>query len=150
MEQIVSGGQRCVERVNNKSDVVEERQDPAAVVFDDDSLPSLQEKLDSLEAEATAALRAQGFLPSQITSERYLNLRYEGTDTALMARATADGNGRDFAEAFVATYSREFGFTLQGRSIVVDDVRVRSTGSSTSAVAARSSCWVKAPGSARG
>jgi hypothetical protein len=70
------------------------------------------------------ALR-QGFAPSQIACERFLNLRYEGTDVAVMTPCPADG---DYAAAFEAAYRREFGFVMEGREVVVDDVRVRATG----------------------
>jgi len=33
-----------------------------------------------------------------------------------------------FLQAFEETYKREFGFVLEGRSIAVDDVRVRAMG----------------------
>jgi N-methylhydantoinase A/oxoprolinase/acetone carboxylase beta subunit len=31
-------------------------------------------------------------------------------------------------QAFEEAYKREFGFTLEGRQLIVDDVRVRATG----------------------
>ena len=37
-----------------------------------------------------------------------------------------------YAEAFVSNYRREFGFELQNRSILIDDVRVRAVGRSLS------------------
>ena len=54
-----------------------------------------------------------------------LNLRYEGTDTAIMTPEPDDG---DFAAAFGARFRREYGFELEGRDLVVDDVRVRGVG----------------------
>ena len=67
----------------------------------------------------------QGILPARITSQCFLNLRYAGTDTALMIAEPEDG---DYGAAFRATYQREFGFTLQDRAILIDDLRVRSAG----------------------
>jgi N-methylhydantoinase A/oxoprolinase/acetone carboxylase beta subunit len=63
----------------------------------------------------------------QVSAERFLNLRYDGTDVAVMIRAPADG---DFRTAFDAEYQREFGFVLEDRAVLADDVRVRATGKS--------------------
>ena len=38
----------------------------------------------SLAAAVEAKLRAQGFGSAELRTERFLNLRYEGTDTAIM------------------------------------------------------------------
>ena len=57
---------------------------------------------------------------------RYLNLRYEGTDTAIFTESKG-GEGdfwSDYASAFSGHYKREFGFDLS-RDVIVDDYRVR-------------------------
>lgn len=89
-------------------------------------------------------LAPQGFTPDSINVERFLNLRYDGTDVAIMtklpttaaaapdeARASSHAAGAScsYRGAFEASYRREFGFVL-GRGIWVDDVRVRATGRS--------------------
>ena len=63
-------------------------------------------------------------------TERMLNMRFEGTDTALMVVPTpADGDGQeDFEAAFRRVYKAEFGFLLDTKSIIVDDVKVRGIG----------------------
>lgn len=55
-----------------------------------------------------------------------LNMRFEGTDTALMVLPSAsDGNGNeDFGAAFKRIYKSEFGFLLETKTIIVDDVKV--------------------------
>lgn len=55
--------------------------------------------------------------------------RYDGSDTALMTLAPTDGS-LDFKSAFEARYREEFGFLIEGKSIIVDDVRVRGIGKS--------------------
>eukprot|EP00873_Tetraselmis_striata_P028673 jgi/Tetstr1/448937/TSEL_036163.t1 len=110
------------------SDVVAEAQGPAQSVVGENGMPEeLRARLDKLEAEARAKLTSQGFTPSQIGAERFLNLRYDGTDVAVMVATPADGN---FKSAFDAEYKREFGFVLENRRILADDVRVRATGRS--------------------
>jgi N-methylhydantoinase A/oxoprolinase/acetone carboxylase beta subunit len=55
-----------------------------------------------------------------------LNMRFEGTDTALMVLPNAgDGDGEeDFEAAFKRVYKSEFGFLLETKSIIVDDIKV--------------------------
>jgi 5-oxoprolinase (ATP-hydrolysing) len=107
------------------ADVVAERQQPAAQVYRNRSLPKLLGQLQAIQAEAEKELAAQGFPAEQIRATRYLNMRYQGTDTALMIPEPEDG---DFMAAFKATYRREFGFDLKDRDILVDDLRVRAQG----------------------
>lgn len=54
-------------------------------------------------------------------------MRFEGTDTALMVLpGDGDGDGQeDFEAAFKRVYKTEFGFLLETKSIIVDDVKVR-------------------------
>jgi hypothetical protein len=54
----------------------------------------------------------QGFKEEQIGVERYLNLRYDGTDVPVMTAFAADGKA-DPAKAFEKQYKREFGFVLE-------------------------------------
>jgi 5-oxoprolinase (ATP-hydrolysing) len=56
----------------------------------------------------------------------FLNLRYEGTDTAMMITDPDDGN---YATAFVRQFRQEYGFELQKKAILISDVRVRGIGS---------------------
>jgi 5-oxoprolinase (ATP-hydrolysing) len=111
------------------ADVVSERQQPSAARYGQDTLSELMRRLTDLQHAAEAELSRQGFAADRIESTRYLNLRYQGTDTAIMVAEPAD---QDFVSAFRAIYLREFGFDLQGRDILVDDLRVRSLGKTTS------------------
>ncbi len=139
------------------ANIVEERQEPAALVYDADTKSTLSARLNSLNTVATNALLQQGYPQSQIESKRFLNLRYQGTDTALMipepesltynAELTNCGLGfansspelqssagsfPNYGQAFREIYRREFGFELVNRDILVDDVRVRVTANSPS------------------
>ena len=53
-------------------------------------------------------------------------MRFEGTDTALMVLPDEkDGDGKeDFEAAFNRVYKTEFGFLLDTKSIIVDDIKV--------------------------
>ena len=105
------------------ADVVVEKQRPAALVLNKEAGAEIRRHLAGLAAEARQELVEQGMDEEQITCRSFCNLRYQGTDTALMIEEPDDG---DFAAAFVRAYQQEFGFTLQDRDILVDDLRVRA------------------------
>jgi len=140
------------------ADIVVEKQQPTASVLSEGNtdiiLKKLQKKLDFLSEEAKKELINQGYKIEHIQIKRYLNLRYKGTDTALMI-PEPDGKvlenslgekGRlksskssqerkiethpNYTKAFRKTYLREFGFDLIGREIIVDDLRVRAVAKS--------------------
>ncbi|KAG8431578.1 hypothetical protein GDO86_018122 [Hymenochirus boettgeri] len=117
------------------ADVVHEAQEPCSVVYDRDWFPLLEQRIAALEVQCVEALMEQGFHRSQIDTESFLHLRYERTDCSLMCSAkgypaTPDSCIKgDFKRAFTDRYQKEFGFTIPSRAVVVDDVRVRGTGS---------------------
>jgi 5-oxoprolinase (ATP-hydrolysing) len=56
-------------------------------------------------------------------------MRFEGTDTALMVlpnekEGGAGKDGEDFETAFKRVYKAEFGFLLETKSVIVDDIKV--------------------------
>ena len=84
-----------------------------------------------MTSEVRTELKKQGFEDSRIHVERMLNMRFEGTDTALMVLPTEkDGDGKeDFEAAFKRVYKAEFGFLLDTKSIIVDDIKVNQMSS---------------------
>uniref|UniRef100_A0A8B9VQB0 5-oxoprolinase, ATP-hydrolysing n=1 Tax=Anas zonorhyncha TaxID=75864 RepID=A0A8B9VQB0_9AVES len=117
------------------ADVVHEAQVPCALRYEPAAFAQLDERIAALEQECRQALAAQGFSSDQIRTEAFLHLRYERTDCALMCSAKghpptpSSCRAGDFAAAFASRYRTEFGFTIPDRAVVVDDVRVRGTGS---------------------
>jgi 5-oxoprolinase (ATP-hydrolysing) len=107
------------------ADVVHEVQEPSSELLSKDSLKNLQERIGSLQKNCTTELQRQGFNDEQITNEVYLNLRYEGTDCALMTLKPSGEGNWDFEGEFVKLYKQEFGFYLPDRTIIVDDIRIR-------------------------
>ncbi|KAH8113247.1 5-oxoprolinase [Phellopilus nigrolimitatus] len=106
-----------------------ERQEPCSTSYTPDNKASLTQRLDRLEANVRAELKRQGFDGSRVHVERMLNMRFDGTDTALMVLPDAkDGEGEDFLAAFKRTYKNEFGFLLDTKNIIVDDIKVRGIG----------------------
>lgn len=82
-------------------------------------------KVQSLIGRTTEQLRNQGFKEKQLRHEIYLNMRYEGSDTSLMILKPEDD---DFLSTFIERHRREFNFTFE-RSVLIDDVRVRTIAS---------------------
>ena len=111
------------------ADVVVDRQTPSSAVFSPEVLPSVDRQIELLRQQAYASLASQGFAAGDMDSVAFLNLRYQGTDTAMMIPRPEDD---DFVGAFRKIYLREFGFDLVGRSILIDDIRVRARGKTAS------------------
>ena len=103
-------------------------QEPSSTIYTTQNKPILLTRLDRMDKEVCEELRKQGFEEKRIHVERMLNMRFEGTDTALMVLPTKDdGDGsEDFEAAFKRVYKAEFGFLLDKR-IIVDDIKVGSS-----------------------
>jgi len=123
------------------ADVVDESQVPESQVWNEDDSSvqkALKGKIDELKERSTKRLADQGFSDDSVEFEEYLNMRYRGTESALMIvkpsqdESKEDFGGDDFAfgKAFVKQHEQEFGFTLPDRDIIIDDVRVRGIGKS--------------------
>lgn len=117
------------------ADVVHEVQEPSSAVWSEGEKKKLLSRLQKLKDRATGVLQEQGFSEENIVHEEYLNMRYRGTESALMiVRPGADEfEGKEevaFGKSFIRQHEQEFGFTLPNRDIIVDDVRVRGIGKS--------------------
>ncbi|KAK8969498.1 5-oxoprolinase [Platanthera guangdongensis] len=110
------------------ADVVEEAQEPYSSVYTSDSLIEACRRELLLKRKVEQRLREQGFKDENITTESYLNLRYDGTDTAIMVKRQVEGEEFNFATEFVKLFQREYGFKLQNKKILISDVRVRGIG----------------------
>jgi 5-oxoprolinase (ATP-hydrolysing) len=120
------------------ADAVVEEQEPAKEVyakaisggFDEELDPSKstrESRLEHLAEKAVASLTKQGYSKDSIVIEKYINMRYHGTDNAIMIREDTCIQSRlPFAKTFIEQYHREFGFELEGRDILIDDFRVRA------------------------
>ncbi|KAJ2017030.1 hypothetical protein GGI14_003250 [Coemansia sp. S680] len=110
------------------AEVVHEEQAPAADVWSAITQNALSSRLDELIKVCRSKLYSQGFSDAQIRFDRFLNMRYDGTDTSIMVPESPSSG---FGTSFEAMHHQEFGFVLHGRDIVVDDLRVRSMGAQT-------------------
>jgi 5-oxoprolinase (ATP-hydrolysing) len=110
------------------ADVVHEERSPCALIYDDSKLVTFSSKLDKLQEKASAVLLQQRISKSKIVAERYLNMRFQGSDTPLMIQETSRPGG--FLGAFKEAHQQEFGFLPVDRDVIIDDYRVRCIGSS--------------------
>ncbi|KAF2077582.1 hypothetical protein CYY_001123 [Polysphondylium violaceum] len=104
------------------ADLVIDRQEPCSIIYEKGNLDELHEKLAALEEKAAKELTDKGFDRSTLHTETFLNLRFSGTDTAMMTKTPLDN---DYQKEFEENYIREFGFIIYGRNLLVDDIRVR-------------------------
>lgn len=111
------------------ADVVVDRQKPSSAIYSHSpqTLEQLEADLDRLRKETCQELLDQGFDDQSVVSTVYLDLRYDGTDTAMMIARPADN---DFTREFREVYLREFGFDLTDRPVMIDNIRVRAVGKS--------------------
>jgi 5-oxoprolinase (ATP-hydrolysing) len=102
--------------------VVFEDQIPCHDTFSSDVLPEIHARLQELEKKVLAKFGTRDNLKVEV--KHYLNLRYEGTDTAMMIERTGAG---DYVAQFEENYKREYGFLLSKRPLKIDNIRVRAT-----------------------
>jgi 5-oxoprolinase (ATP-hydrolysing) len=93
-------------------------------------------QLDDLCEKATAALlegcgSSSGF--SRIECQRNFRIRFDGTSTALLVSPAAPASAPSLVAAFESAYQTQFGFLLQNRAVLIDDVSVRVRGVSAMA-----------------
>jgi len=103
------------------ADTVQEQHSPLSCVYRD-AIEEVSRRLDQLQRQVLEGLFAEAFTAEQIHFERYVNLRYAGSDTTIMVLQPKDG---DFGAAFIKEHEREFSFTLPNREVLVENLRVR-------------------------
>ncbi len=108
-------------------------QEPCSTYYTPQNKPLLISRLDKITKQVRLELEKQGFDERRIHVERMLNMRFDGTDTSLMVLPTKEDGGdeddEDFKAAFMRVYKAEFGFLLDTKRIVVDDIKVNVFGS---------------------
>ncbi|KAL3475522.1 Hydantoinase B/oxoprolinase-domain-containing protein [Aspergillus californicus] len=110
------------------ADVVQESQEPVNETYNDSSHGRLESRLSTLQGQVGEQLTNQGIRESDIVYEKYLNMRYQGTETSIMVLQPPNG---DFKAEFQKTHLREFSFCFPDeKPIYVDDVRIRGIGTS--------------------
>ena len=93
---------------------------PLPRLLDDQSLPSLRERLDRLEADARAALAEEGFAPHEIEVGRQADMRFENQDTELGVAIEDPAEGAaELRERFMAAYETVYEYRAGDRVEIV-------------------------------
>jgi len=87
------------------------------------SRPLLEATFGELAAQACAQLAAQGYEAAQISCQRRVHARYEGTDTALQVD---DGTEVEIQSRFEAAYHRRYAFLMEHRPLVIEAVSIEA------------------------
>ncbi|HKC16828.1 MAG TPA: hydantoinase B/oxoprolinase family protein, partial [Steroidobacteraceae bacterium] len=87
------------------------------------SRPLLESAFGELAAQARARLAAEGFAAAQISCQRRVHARYEGTDTALLVD---DGTEVEIQSRFENAYRRRYSFLMDNRPLVIEAVSIEA------------------------
>lgn len=122
------------------ADVAVDLTEPSSLTYSTNVLPHVAERFAVLKKQAHDRLQDQDIPDEAIYYECYLNMRYAGSDTALMIQETTQGG--DFSPDFTREHIREFSFALE-KPILVDDIRVRAVGAGSKLGNIAPRNWVK-------
>ena len=111
------------------ADLVIDLQEPSAATLHLDSWSGLQSQLAVVRQQAHTKLLESTTVRGQVSLTEFLHIRYKGTDTAIMVAAPAGemNSVEGYRASFEASYEAEYGFTLKGRDLLVDNVRCRAS-----------------------
>ncbi|MBO9646879.1 MAG: hydantoinase B/oxoprolinase family protein [Variovorax sp.] len=100
--------------------------------LDAEGLSAAREEATSLASRAVEELRGQGVARGCIEVTHRVQLRYEGTDTALACLLPMETPSTEALAAmldeFEQAYRRRFAFLMEGRALVIEAVTVEATG----------------------
>jgi 5-oxoprolinase (ATP-hydrolysing) len=100
--------------------------------LDAQGLAAARDAAGSLAAHAKGELREQGVADAAIAAVHRVQLRYEGTDTALACALPMAGSADEAIAAmrdeFEAGYRRRFAFLMAERALVIEAVTVEAVG----------------------
>jgi 5-oxoprolinase (ATP-hydrolysing) len=107
------------------ADVRALRQRAIEATLDAELMPRLAKTIEALAAEGREELGQQDVAPERISSEPRIHIRYSGTDTPL---EIAYGGLAELREAFESEHRARYGFVVEGRPLVVEQVTVEAIG----------------------
>jgi len=91
----------------------------------DDLMPRIEQTIEELAADARETLRRQHVAAGRIETRARVHLRYSGTDAPLEVPA---GGLDELRRAFEDEHRARFGFVVEGRALVVEQVAVEGIG----------------------
>ena len=118
------------------ADVTVMKQRAVEAVLDDRALAELDAPFATLVSDAREALIAQGVADADLSIERRVALKYEGTDSTLQLPVAA--RAAELTSAFLEQYRVRYGFLMPERRLVVESISAEAVGSN------RTESWAKA------
>ncbi len=118
------------------ADVTVMKQRAVEAVLDDRALADLDAPFAALVSDAQEALLAQGVADADITIERRVALKYEGTDSTLQLPVAT--KAAELTSAFLEQYRLRYGFLMPQRRLVIESISAEAVGSN------RTESWAKA------
>ena len=115
------------------ADVVREKQTACFAAYTEENEKLFEKTADELRKVVTQELvEEEGFARDVIETELYLNMRFEGTDAPMMIKEPSKKSNpsRSFMDEFRDRFRAEYGFVMENREAIVDDVRVRGVAKS--------------------
>jgi 5-oxoprolinase (ATP-hydrolysing) len=110
------------------ADVTVIKQRAVEGILDDRALADLAPHFAALVSEARDALLTQGVPEADISIERRVSLKYEGTDSTLQLRVASDAAA--LTSAFLEQYRVRYGFLMPQRRLVVESISAEAVGAS--------------------
>ena len=99
------------------------REQSVELALEASAMAQMAAQLDSLAAQASAALQAQQLVRSEVQVRRRVHVRYEGTDSALVVPF---GDLPDIQSGFEAAYRQRFAFLMEGKRLIAEAVSVEA------------------------
>jgi 5-oxoprolinase (ATP-hydrolysing) len=117
------------------ADVIVMKQRAIEAVLDDRALADLQAPFAALVSDARDSLLAQGVADADISIERRVALKYEGTDSTLQLPVAA--GAAELSSAFLEQYRVRYGFLMPERRLVIESISAEAVGSTHQAAASQ-------------
>jgi 5-oxoprolinase (ATP-hydrolysing) len=111
------------------SSVFASRQQALLKTLAEDSLDAVNSLIETLRDEVRAELTEQGIAESDIDWRPLLQIRYDGTDTALPVNFTA-GSIAQAVRDFEAAHKAQFGFVYDDKPMIIEAVGIEGTDAS--------------------
>ena len=118
------------------ADVTVMKQRAIEAVLDDRQLADLAAPFATLVTEARDALLSQGVPAADITIERRVALKYEGTDSTLQLQVEKDAAA--LTAKFLDEYRVRYGFLMPQRRLVVESISAEAVGATRELEGSRS------------
>jgi len=129
------------------ADVTVMKQRAIEAVLDDRALAGLRAPFGELVSEARDALLMQGVPEADISIERRVALKYEGTDSTLQLPVVSDA--ATLSAAFLEQYRVRYGFLMPERRLVIESISAEAVGASERGLEGRRSGFSPTTGQSR-